>query len=53
MSGGVIVVCQSSVYPVIFDNIFIFDKFKSRDSPLLVNLDFLKAVFLQPLYFHV
>ena len=51
MSGGVFVVRQNAENPVIFVDIFIFDKFKSRDSPFLVNLGFLEAVFLQPLLF--
>jgi len=51
MSGGVFVVRQNAENPVIFVDIFIFDKFKSRDSPFLVNLGFLEAVFLQPLFY--
>ncbi len=50
MSGGVFVVRQNAENPVIFVDIFIFDKFKSRGSPFLVNLGFLEAVFLQPLF---
>ena len=30
-------------------DLFMFDEFKSRDSPFYVNLGFLRAVFLQPL----
>jgi len=52
MSSGVFVVRQNAENPVIFVDIFIFDKFKSRDSPFLVNLGFLEAVFLQPLWFY-
>ena len=52
MSGGVFVVRQNAENPVIFVDIFIFDKFKSRDSPFLANLGFLEAVFLQPLFLY-
>ena len=45
-----IVVRRNTVDPVFSLDIFLFDEFKSRGSPFEVNLGFLEAVFLQPLF---
>ena len=48
-----IVVRRNTADPVFSVYFFLFDEFKSRDSPFEVNLGFLGAVFLQPLNYFV